>query len=138
MSVNVWHAPHDLKVGSWTTAERDRFGDRCVNILDEYMPGVKDSLVDRRYLSPLDLEREYGLVEGNAIQGDNLPKRMFSLRPIAGMSDYRTPISGLYLCGTGTWPAGFVSGMPGHNAAHRVLRDIASAHESVNGLAASV
>jgi phytoene dehydrogenase-like protein len=125
LSVNVWHAPYRLEGGEWTAAVRDQFGDRCVAQLDEFMPGLKSSIVDRRYLSPLDLETEFGLLESNVIQGDNLAGRMFSLRPMAGMSNYRTPIGGLYLCGTGMWPAGFVSGIPGHNAAHEVLRDIA-------------
>jgi phytoene dehydrogenase-like protein len=124
LSVNIWHAPYHLSEGSWDT-ERDRFGARCIAVLEDYMPGLTDSILDRRFFSPVDLEREYGLVEGNVIQGDPLAGRMFSLRPLAGMSDYRTPIGGLYLCGTGTWPAGFVSGIPGHNAAHEVLKDIA-------------
>jgi phytoene dehydrogenase-like protein len=124
LSVNIWHAPYRLKDGNWDE-ERDRFGDRCISILEEYMPGLRDSIVDRRFFSPVDLEREYGLVEANIIQGDILAGRMFSLRPLAGMSSYRTPIRGLYLCGTGTWPAGYVSGIPGHNAASEVLKDVA-------------
>lgn len=124
LSVNVWHAPYDLRSGNWST-ERDRFGDRCVSILEEFMPGLADSIVDRRYLSPVDLAREYGLLESNVVQGDVLAGRMFSLRPLAGMSDYRTPVRGLYLCGTGTWPGGFVSGIPGHNASHALLADLA-------------
>jgi len=125
LSVNIWHATYHLRAGSWDT-ERDGFGGRCIDILDEYMPGLKNSIVDHRFFSPVDLEREYGLVEGNVIQGDVLAGRMLSLRPVAGMSNYRTPIAGLYLCGTGTWPGGFVSGIPGHNAAHEVLKDIAA------------
>jgi len=126
LSVNVWHAPHDLRQGSWDQ-ERDRFGDRCVSVLEEYMPGLTASIVDRQYFSPVDLAGEYGLVESNVVQGDVLAGRMFSLRPMAGMSDYRTPVPGLYLCGTGTWPGGFVSGIPGHNAAHALLADVAQA-----------
>jgi phytoene dehydrogenase-like protein len=72
----------------------------------------------------VELEREYGLVEANVVQGDVLAGQMFSLRPMAGMSDYRTPVTGLYLCGTGTWPGGYVSGIPGHNAAHEILKDV--------------
>ena len=122
LSVNVWHAPYHLAEGSWDE-ERDRFGERCIAVLEEFMPGLRDSIVERRFFSPVDLEREYGLVEANIIQGDILAGRMFSLRPLAGMSNYRTPIAGLYLCGTGTWPAGYVSGIPGHNAAQEVLKD---------------
>lgn len=122
LSVNIWHAPYTLKEGSWDT-ERDRFGEHCVDVLEEHMPGLRDSIVEQRFVSPLDLEREYGLVEANAIQGDVLAGQMFALRPMAGMSDYRTPVGGLYLCGTGTWPGGYVSGIPGHNAAHEILKD---------------
>jgi phytoene dehydrogenase-like protein len=124
LSLNIWHAPYHLREGSWTDETRDRFGDRCIGILEDFMPGLRDSIVDRRCFSPVDIEREYGLVESNIIQGDLVAGRMFSLRPLAGMSDYRTPIGGLYLCGNGTWPGGFVSGIPGHNAAQEVLRDV--------------
>jgi phytoene dehydrogenase-like protein len=122
LSVNIWHAPYHLREGAWDT-EREKFGEQCLGVLEDYLPGLRDSIVERRFYSPLDLETEYGLVEGNVIQGDVLAERMFSLRPIAGMSDYRTPVAGLYLCGTGTWPGGYVSGIPGHNAAHEVLKD---------------
>jgi phytoene dehydrogenase-like protein len=125
LSVNIWHAPYRLAAGSWE-AERERFGERCIAILDDHMPGLRDSIVDRRFYSPVDLAREYGLVEANVIQGDVLAGQMFSLRPLAGMSDYRTPIAGLYLCGVGTWPGGFVSGVPGHNAAKEILKDRAA------------
>jgi len=130
LSINVWHAPYDLKEGSWTPQRRDAFGERCIRVLEEYMPGLQDSIIERRFMSPLDLEEEYGLVHSNIIQGDNLPAHMFSLRPVAGMSDYRTPIAGLYLCGNGTWPAGFVSGIPGHNAAQEILKDKAASSDS--------
>jgi phytoene dehydrogenase-like protein len=124
LSVNIWHAPYRLAEGDWRD-ERERFGARCIDVLEGFMPGLTDSICDRVFWSPVDLEREYGLLESNVIQGDPLARRMFSLRPVAGMSDYRTPIAGLYLCGTGTWPGGFVSGIPGHNAAHEVLKDVA-------------
>lgn len=129
LSLNIWHAPYALREGSWDT-ERDRFGQRCVDLMEEYMPGLKDSIVNHRYWSPVDLEREYGLVEGNIIQGDGLPSQMFSLRPVAGVSGYRTPIDGLYLCGVGTWPGGYVSGIPGHNAGKQILRDLKVAASS--------
>lgn len=124
LTVNIWHAPYRLAEGDWRD-ERERFGARCIEVLEGFMPGLTDSIRDRVFWSPVDLEREYGLLESNVIQGDPLARRMFSLRPVAGMSDYRTPIGGLYLCGTGTWPGGFVSGIPGHNAAHEVLKDVA-------------
>jgi len=124
LSLNVWHAPYKLRDGSWTSEVRDAFGNRVIDTLEEYMPGLRASIVDHRFYSPVELEREYGLVESNIVQGDIVAGRMFCFRPLAGMTDYRTPIKGLYLCGNGTWPGGFVSGMPGHNAAHQVLHDI--------------
>ena len=126
LSLNVWHAPYHLREGTWAE-ERDRFGNRCIDIMDTYMPGLKDSIVERRFWSPVDLERDYGLLEANVIHGDILPGRSFSLRPVPGMSEYRTPVEGLYLCGSGTWPGGFVSGVPGHNASHQVLNDVRDA-----------
>jgi phytoene dehydrogenase-like protein len=74
-------------------------------------------------LTPLDLERVYGLTEGNIFHGDLTLEQLFFMRPVAGWSQYRTPIEGLYLCGAGAHPGGGVTGAPGHNAAHQVLRD---------------
>ena len=123
MSVNIWHAPYHLAAGDWAT-ERDRFGNHCIEVLADFIPNIKDLITDTRFFSPVDLERELGLVESHITHGDMLPGRMFAMRPIPGMSDYRTPIAGLYLCGVGTWPGGNVSGLPGHNASHAVLADL--------------
>ena len=123
MSLNINHAPYDLSEGDWAV-ERDRFGEHCINVLSEYISNLKDIIIDYRFWSPRDIEDELGLVGANITHGDMLPATMFSMRPLAGWSDYRTPIRGLYLCGVGTWPGGFVSGIPGHNAAHQVLNDL--------------
>jgi len=131
MSVNIYHAPYELRQGDWVV-ERDRFGERCIDVLTEYVPNLKDIITDRRFWSPRDIEAELGLPEANITHGDLLPHRMFSLRPLAGWSDYRTPIRGLYLCGSGTWPTGYVSGIPGHNASQQVLRDVAAGIERVH------
>lgn len=122
MSVNIWHAPYRLAEGDWET-ERERFGRHCIDVLSDYIPNIKDVIIDTRFYSPVDLERELGLVESHITHGDMLPGHMFALRPIAGMADYRTPIGGLYLCGVGMWPGGNVSGLPGHNASQAVLLD---------------
>ena len=74
-------------------------------------------------VEPLDLERTYGLTEGNIFHGDLRLEQLFFMRPVPGWSQYRMPIAGLYLCGAGTHPGGGVTGAPGHNAAHQVLRD---------------
>jgi phytoene dehydrogenase-like protein len=123
MSVNIYHAPYQLRGASWAT-ERERYGHHCIDVLSEYIPNLKKIINQARFWSPLDFEDEYGLLEANITHGDMLPGRMFSLRPYAGSAGYRTPLSGLYLCGVGTWPGGFVSGIPGHNAAHQILRDM--------------
>ena len=94
MSVNLYHAPYELRQGDWAT-ERDRFGKRCIDVLAEYIPNLKQLIVDYRFWSPRDIEAELGLLEGNITHGDIMPGRWLSLRPLAGWSDYRTPVRGL-------------------------------------------
>lgn len=122
MSLNMFHAPRDLAEGSWDT-ERDRFGNRIIDILDEYMPGLKDKIIDARFWSPLDLEQEFGLLGGNIAHIDMTPRYMFGLRPMHELADYRSPIEGLYSCGSNVWPGGTVTGIPGHNASQTILKD---------------
>ncbi len=123
LSVNVWHAPVQLRDGSWAQ-ERERFGKRCIEIMSQYMPGLKDLISDHRFLSPLDLENEFGLLDANINHLDVMPAHMFGLRPLPGHAAYRMPVEGLYLCGSGAWPGGTVSGVPGHNASQQILADI--------------
>jgi phytoene dehydrogenase-like protein len=125
MSINIFHAPYRLRESSWNV-ERDRMGRRCVEVLGRYVQNLDSIITDVRYWSPEDIASEFGLVEANIAHGDSTPSHMFSLRPLSGWSHYRTPIHGLYLCGSGAWPGGFVSGLPGHNASQAVLRDLAS------------
>ncbi len=129
LSVNVWHAPVALRDGSWDT-ERERFGKRCIEIMSQYMPGLKDLISDHRFLSPLDLENEFGLLDANINHLDIMPAHMFGLRPVPGWSSYRMPVDGLYLCGSGAWPGGTVTGVPGHNASQQILTDL-HGHASV-------
>jgi phytoene dehydrogenase-like protein len=124
MSINIWHAPHHLADGGNWDIERDVFGKRCIEVLSSYIPNLEDIIHDYRFLSPRDIEEDLSLVASNITHGDMVPSNMFSLRPLAGWSHYRTPIGGLYLCGSSTWPGGYVSGLPGHNASHQVLRDL--------------
>ena len=123
MSVNVFHAPYELGAEHWAT-EKDRFGQLCIDTLAEYIPNLADIIVDQRFWSPVDLETEFGLRGGNVSVGDMMPDNMFDLRPLRGLSDYRTPVRGLYLCGSAVWPGGLVTGVPGHNASHIVLDDL--------------
>ena len=124
LSVNVWHAPVELNGTTWDT-EREIFGQKCINIMAEYMPNLKNLILDYRFLSPKDLENEFGLRDANIMHIDMMPSKMFGLRPMSGISSYKMPIKGLYLCGSGTWPGGTVSGIPGHNASRQILKDIA-------------
>jgi phytoene dehydrogenase-like protein len=122
MSLNIYHAPYHLRGTDWER-ERVPFGNRCIDVLTRYIPNLKDIILDRAFVTPTDIETEFGMLEANIMHGDMLPGRMFSLRPLAGCSDYRTPVRGLYLCGSGTWPGGSVTGIPGHNAAHAIVAD---------------
>ena len=125
LSANIFHAPLELSEGSWDT-ERDRFGEHCIKLLGEYMPGLEDRIIERRFWSPADLESEFGLPGANIAHLDMTPRHMFGLRPLPGFSDYTTPIAGLYTCGSSSWPGGTVTGVPGHNASRKVLGDLPS------------
>jgi phytoene dehydrogenase-like protein len=94
-----------------------------VRKIAEYAPGFADSIVARRVLTPLDLERTFSITEGNIFHGDLGLDQLFFMRPLPGWSRYRTPVPGLYLCGAGTHPGGGVTGAPGYNAAAAILRD---------------
>lgn len=121
LSIFAQYAPYHLRAGTWDT-ERDRFVRRALDLLAEYAPNVKSAVEHVHALSPLDLEREYGLSGGNIFHGELSLQQLFSFRPLAGWARYRTPIDDLYLCGSGTHPGGGVTGAPGHNAAHEILR----------------
>ena len=118
----VQYVPYRLKHGTWDES-RELLGDRVVKKIGEYAPNVPGAILARQVLTPLDLERTYGLTEGNIFHGDLRLEQLFFMRPVPGWSQYRTPVDGLYLCGAGTHPGGGVTGAPGHNAAHQVLRD---------------
>jgi phytoene dehydrogenase-like protein len=122
MTCFVQYVPYALKKGDWNQM-RETLGDRVVRKIGEYAPNVPGSVVARQVLTPLDLERVYGLTEGNIFHGDLSLEQLFFLRPVSGYARYRTPVEGLYLCGAGAHPGGGVTGAPGHNAAHQVLKD---------------
>jgi len=102
---------------------RDQVADLIIDQVEKYAPGFKQSIVGRQILSPLDLERTFGLTRGDIMHGHLSLDQMFSARPMLGYGDYRTPIKNLYQCGSGTHPGGGVTGIPGHNAAREILRD---------------
>ena len=118
----VQYVPYHLRQGNWDE-NRELLGNRVIKKIAEYAPNVPNAIVARQVLTPLDLERTYGLTEGNIFHGDLRLEQLFFMRPVSGWSQYRTPIDGLYLCGAGAHPGGGVTGAPGHNAAHQVLRD---------------
>jgi phytoene dehydrogenase-like protein len=120
MSMFIQYAPYELRNGSWAD-QRDVFADRCFDVLNEYAPNFKSSVIDRQVLSPPDLERVFNLTGGNIFQGAMTPSQLFAFRPVPGYARYRTPIRGLYLCGSAAHPGGGVMGTPGLNAAREIL-----------------
>jgi len=123
MTCFVQYVPYRLREGNWDQ-KRALLGERVVRKIGEYAPNVPGAITAMQVLTPLDLERTYGLTEGNIFHGDLTLEQLFFMRPVAGWSQYRTPIAGLYLCGAGAHPGGGVTGAPGHNAAQQVLRDV--------------
>jgi phytoene dehydrogenase-like protein len=123
MTCFVQYVPYRLAGGSWDE-RRDQLGDRVLDRIGQFAPGVPGSVVARQVLTPLDLERSYGLTEGNIFHGDIRPDQLFHMRPVPGWARYATPIERLYLCGAGAHPGGGVTGAPGYNAAQRVLADL--------------
>jgi phytoene dehydrogenase-like protein len=120
MSMFIQYAPYKLKEGNWDTI-KDQFADRCFDVLEEYAPGFKSSVIARQVITPLDLERTFSLTGGNIFQGAMTMNQLFFLRPAAGWSGYKTPIKGLYLCGAAAHPGGGVIGAAGWNAARVIL-----------------
>jgi len=118
----VQYVPYKLLEGNWDE-NRELLGDRVVKKIAEYAPNVPGAIVARQVLTPLDLERTYGLTEGNIFHGDLRLEQLFFMRPVPGWAQYRSPIRGLYLCGAGAHPGGGVTGAPGRNAAQQALRD---------------
>ena len=122
MSCFVQYAPYHLKEGTWDD-HREAFGDTVIDTLAEYAPNLRKIVLHRQVVTPLDLEREWGLSEGNIFQGELTLEQLFFLRPAPGWAQYRTPIRSLYMCGSATHPGGGVMGAPGRNAAMKMLAD---------------
>jgi len=118
----VQYVPYRLRTGDWDS-NRVLLRDRVIKKISEYAPNVPNAIVSVQVLTPLDLERTYGVTEGNIFHGELNLEQLFFMRPVAGWSQYRMPITGLYLCGAGAHPGGGVTGAPGHNAAKQALRD---------------
>jgi phytoene dehydrogenase-like protein len=139
MSIHAQFAPYKLKghagvppAASGTPeaclpvwdSRREELGDTVVNALSDYEPNLKELIVARQVITPLDLESKYGLSGGHIHHGEMSPDQLFAFRPLIGYARYRTPIDGLYLCGAGTHPGGGVTGAPGMNASREIIKDL--------------
>jgi phytoene dehydrogenase-like protein len=119
----VQYAPYQLQDASWDQ-EREKFADRVVEILGNYAPNLPGAVLERQVITPADMERDFGLLGGNIFHGEMTLDQLFFLRPASQAGSYRTPVTGLYLGGSGTHPGGGVMGAPGRNAARAVLSDL--------------
>src|SRR5256886_10369705 len=122
MSCFVQYAPYTLKEGTWDD-KREEFGKTVIDTIAEYAPNLRDIIVHRQVLTPLDIERQFGLSEGNIFQGELSLEQLFFLRPVPGWAQYSTPIRNLYMCGSATHPGGGIMGASGLNAAKKILRE---------------
>jgi phytoene dehydrogenase-like protein len=122
MSCFVQYAPYHLADGTWDE-KREEFGDTVIDTIAEHAPNLRNIILNRQVITPLDLEREWGLSEGNIFQGELTLEQLFFLRPVPGWAQYRTPIHNLYMCGSATHPGGGIMGAPGRNAALKILSD---------------
>lgn len=123
LSCFVQYAPYQLDGAGWEQ-EREKFADRVVEVLGTYAPNLPGAVLHRQVITPPDMERDYGLLGGNIFHGEMSLDQLFFLRPASQAGAYRTPVSGLYLGGSGTHPGGGVMGAPGRNAARTVLSDL--------------
>ena len=122
VQIFVQYAPYKLAEGLNWEALRGPFADRCIAAVNAYAPNFAASVLHRQVLTPLDLERRFALTGGNIFHGSMALHQLFSMRPVPGWADYRTPLPGLWLCGAGTHPGGGVTGAPGRNCARELLR----------------
>ena len=122
MSVIAQYAPYRLRDGDWD-ASREALGDRVMAVLESVAPGISSLVAARQVLTPLDLERDFGLTGGHPLHAEPALDSFFLWRPLLGYARYRLPVEGLYLCGSGAHPGGGISGWPGQNAAREILAD---------------
>jgi phytoene dehydrogenase-like protein len=122
LSCFVQYAPYKLAEGTWDE-QREAFGDNVIDTIAEYAPNIKDIIIGQQILTPLDLEREFGLTQGNIFQGELSLEQLFFLRPVAGWAYYRTPVDNLYMCGSATHPGGGIMGANGRIASQVILKE---------------
>jgi len=124
MSCFVQYAPPKIEGRDWTDADRDAFAETVVSQIADYSPGFRERIVHMEVRTPREIEAEVGLTEGNIFQGELTFDQLLFNRPVPGYAQYRSPIGGLYMCGSSTHPGGGVMGAPGRNAAAEILRDL--------------
>ncbi|HEX2713654.1 MAG TPA: NAD(P)/FAD-dependent oxidoreductase, partial [Candidatus Acidoferrales bacterium] len=122
MSIHMQYAPYKLSGGDWTS-QRDALGEAVVRTLTAYAPNLPDLILRRQVITPLDLEETYALTGGHIFHGELALDQLFAARPLLGWARYRTPLRGLYLCGSGTHPGAGLTGTSGRNAAREILRE---------------
>ncbi len=132
ITTGIQQLPFELADGTWDDA-RETLARRVIDQIERYAPGFESSIVGTRVITPLDLERDWGLTAGNLFHGAMNADQLFADRPLLGQARYRTPIGGLYMCGAGTHPGGGVTGAPGHNSARAVLADRGLPFAGVSG-----
>jgi phytoene dehydrogenase-like protein len=123
MSVFVQYCPYELAEGAWNDARRERFGETVIEAISRHSPDFRKLILHAEIRTPWDIEREVGLTEGNIFQGELTMDQLLFNRPVPGYAQYRSPVRGLYMCGSSTHPGGGVMGAPGANAAREILRD---------------
>jgi phytoene dehydrogenase-like protein len=123
MSILAQFAPYKLKAGDWES-RRAALGDAVVDAVAAYAPDLKGLIIRRQVLTPVDLEETYGLTGGHLLHGEPSLDQLFTMRPLLDWARYRSPVRGLYLCGSGTHPGGGVTGAPGANASREILKDL--------------
>src|SRR6202521_4162347 len=122
LSCFVQYAPYKLAKGTWDE-QREAFGNTVIDTISQFAPNIKKIIIGKQVITPLDIERQTGLTEGNIFQGELSLEQLFFLRPVAGWARYRTPIKKLYMCGSATHPGGGIMGAPGRLAAQEILKD---------------
>jgi phytoene dehydrogenase-like protein len=127
MSCFVQYAPYKLRPGLNWDDQKEAFGNNVIDTISEYAPNIKDIILHKQVVTPLDLEREFGLTEGNIFQGELSLEQLFFLRPVPGWAQYRTPVKNLYMCGSATHPGGGIMGANGRLAALEILKDFKGA-----------
>ena len=120
MSIFVQYAPYYLKNG-WGVTEKNKLTENVISTLEKYVPNIRNIILHKQTLTPLDIEQKIGMTQGNIFHGELTPHQLFFMRPTIGYGDYKTPIKGLFICGSGSHPGGGVSGYPGRNAAKTIL-----------------